>query len=169
MSNISTMFAAGIEEVRKSWGWFLVTGIVLMVLGIACIGKAQTATTFSILALGWVLAMSGVFWLISSFQELDLGRILCIPAKRNSPLRDRVPSNPPPRRRSRRRHDGARGTVYRGRSVPGGRGDRHSVPAMGMDCIFRTGFCRTRRLSLGHLAHSRHLLYRHCDRRRSHF
>jgi hypothetical protein len=169
MSNISTMFAAGIEQVRRSWGWFLVTGIVLMVLGIACISKAQTATTFSILALGWVLAISGVFWLISSFPGLDLGRILCIPAKRNPPLRDRVPSNQPPRRRSRRRHDGAGGTVYRGRSVPRGRGERHSVPAMGMDGFFSTGFCRAGRLSLGHLAHSRHLLYRHCDRRRPHF
>jgi hypothetical protein len=60
MSNISSMFAAGIEQVRKSWLWFLVSGIALMVLGIACIGKSQSATTFSILALGWVLAISGV-------------------------------------------------------------------------------------------------------------
>ena len=61
MSNVSTMFAAGIEQVRRSWGWFLVSGIVLMILGIACIGKAQTATTFSMLVLGWVLAISGLF------------------------------------------------------------------------------------------------------------
>ena len=73
MSSISSMFAAGIEQVRRSWGWFLVSGIVLMVLGIACLGKAQTATTFSILALGWVLAISGVFWLISSFQAWTWG------------------------------------------------------------------------------------------------
>jgi uncharacterized membrane protein HdeD (DUF308 family) len=39
-----------------------------MVLGIMCIGKAQTATTFSILALGWVLAISGVVWFVNSFQ-----------------------------------------------------------------------------------------------------
>jgi len=73
MSNISSMFAAGIEQVRRSWGWFLVSGIVLMVLGIACIGKAQTATTFSILTLGWVLVISGVFWLINSFQAWTWG------------------------------------------------------------------------------------------------
>jgi hypothetical protein len=42
------VFEAGIEEVRKSWGWFLIPGIVLMVLGAACIAKSQTATTFSI-------------------------------------------------------------------------------------------------------------------------
>ena len=56
MSNISSLFAAGIDEVRRSWGWFLVSGILLMVLGIVCVGKAQTATTFSILALGGFLA-----------------------------------------------------------------------------------------------------------------
>jgi len=60
MSYISNLFAAGIEEARKSWGWFLVSGILLIVLGIACVVKAQTATTFSILAIGWVLAISAV-------------------------------------------------------------------------------------------------------------
>ena len=73
MTNISGVFVAGIEEVRKSWGWFLVFGILLMILGAACVGKAQTATTFSILALGWVLAISGVVWLVSSFYAWSWG------------------------------------------------------------------------------------------------
>ena len=68
MSNISDVLMAGIEQVRKSWGWFLVMGILLMVLGASCIVKAQTATTFSVLALGWILAISAVFWFIGSFQ-----------------------------------------------------------------------------------------------------
>jgi uncharacterized membrane protein HdeD (DUF308 family) len=66
MTYLSDFFAAGLEQVRRSWGWFLVFGILLMVLGFACVGKAQTATTFSILALGWVLAISGVMWLVNS-------------------------------------------------------------------------------------------------------
>src|SRR5271165_4396390 len=73
MSNVSDLFVAGLEEVRKSWGWFLVFGILLMILGATCIVKAQTATTFSILALGWVLAISGVLWFIGSFQALAWG------------------------------------------------------------------------------------------------
>ena len=73
MNTISSLFAAGIEEIGKSWGWFLVSGIVLMVLGAACIAKSQTATTFSILALGWVLAISGVVWLVGAFQTLTWG------------------------------------------------------------------------------------------------
>jgi uncharacterized membrane protein HdeD (DUF308 family) len=68
MANISDLFQAGIEEVRSSWGWFLTLGILLIALGVICVGKAQTATTFSILALGWVLVFSGFFWLVSAFQ-----------------------------------------------------------------------------------------------------
>ncbi len=70
MATISDVFMAGIEKVRKSWGWFLVIGILLIILGATCIVKAQTATTFSILALGWVLAISAVFWFIGMFQAL---------------------------------------------------------------------------------------------------
>jgi uncharacterized membrane protein HdeD (DUF308 family) len=69
MTNITDFVAAGLEQVRKSWGWFFVVGILLTVLGVVCVGKAQTATAFSILALGWVLAISGVAWLLSSFYS----------------------------------------------------------------------------------------------------
>jgi uncharacterized membrane protein HdeD (DUF308 family) len=67
MTKISDVFMAEIAEVRKSWVWFLLIGILLMALGATCILKAQTATTFSILVLGWILVISGVFWLINSF------------------------------------------------------------------------------------------------------
>jgi uncharacterized membrane protein HdeD (DUF308 family) len=71
MTSVSDFFVAGLEQVRKSWAWFLVFGILLVILGVLCIGKAQTATTFSILALGWVLAISGVLWLVNSFWALS--------------------------------------------------------------------------------------------------
>jgi len=71
MSGLSDVFLAGLERVRKSWGWFLVIGILLMMLGGVCVVKAQTATTFSILALGWVLVISGVLWLVNSFYAFS--------------------------------------------------------------------------------------------------
>jgi uncharacterized membrane protein HdeD (DUF308 family) len=71
MSTISEAFAAGLDQVRRSWGWLLVFGILLIVLGMTCIGKAQIATTFSILALGWVLCISGVLWLVNSFYAFS--------------------------------------------------------------------------------------------------
>ena len=70
MTKISDVFTSGIAEIRKSWGWFLAVGILLMLLGATCIVKAQTATTFSILVLGWILMISGVFWLVNSFLTI---------------------------------------------------------------------------------------------------
>jgi uncharacterized membrane protein HdeD (DUF308 family) len=69
---MSDLFTAGIDEVKKSWGWFLVIGVLLIILGVTCIGKAQTATLFSILVLGWVLAISAVFWLINAFRAITV-------------------------------------------------------------------------------------------------
>jgi uncharacterized membrane protein HdeD (DUF308 family) len=71
MSTLSDVFAESLEQVRKSWGWFLTFGILLTALGVICVGKAQTATTFSILALGWVLMISGVVWVINSFYAFS--------------------------------------------------------------------------------------------------
>jgi len=69
--SIADVFAAEIAEVRKSWGWYLLIGILLMVLGATCIVKAQTATAFSILVLGWILVISGVFWLVNAFLTFN--------------------------------------------------------------------------------------------------
>jgi uncharacterized membrane protein HdeD (DUF308 family) len=71
MTTVSEAFAASIEQIRRSWARFLLLGILLMLLGLFCIGKAQTATTFSILALGWVLIISAVMWLINSVYSLN--------------------------------------------------------------------------------------------------
>jgi uncharacterized membrane protein HdeD (DUF308 family) len=71
MSKIADLFAAEVAEVRKSWGWFLALGILLTVLGALCIVKAQTATAFSILVLGWILVISGVFWLVNAFLTFN--------------------------------------------------------------------------------------------------
>ncbi|MGO9241480.1 MAG: HdeD family acid-resistance protein [Bryobacteraceae bacterium] len=59
---------AGMEEIRKSWGWFLFLGIALTVLGLACIIFDVTATFTTVLVFGWLLMISGVVQLIQSFQ-----------------------------------------------------------------------------------------------------
>ena len=55
MSAISDLFLAGMDEVRRSWGWFFAGGTLLILLGVMCVVKAETATTFSVLVLGWIL------------------------------------------------------------------------------------------------------------------
>jgi uncharacterized membrane protein HdeD (DUF308 family) len=59
---------SGLQEVRKSWGWFLLFGILLMILGVVCVGTAHAATTVSMLVLGWILVFSGVVWLVNAFR-----------------------------------------------------------------------------------------------------
>jgi len=71
MTTVSDYLVGGLEQVRKSWGWFLVCGILLALLGAFCIVKSKTATHFSILVLGWILAISAVFWLVTSFYALS--------------------------------------------------------------------------------------------------
>jgi uncharacterized membrane protein HdeD (DUF308 family) len=59
---------AGINEIRRSWGWFLVLGILLMILGAICVVGNMTATFATVLVLGWLLLISGVFALIHALQ-----------------------------------------------------------------------------------------------------
>jgi uncharacterized membrane protein HdeD (DUF308 family) len=60
--------SAGIEKIRKSWGWFLVLGIALAVLGVCCVASAVTATFATVFVFGWLLLISGVFQLVHAFR-----------------------------------------------------------------------------------------------------
>jgi uncharacterized membrane protein HdeD (DUF308 family) len=59
---------AGMEEIRASWGWFLVLGILLAICGVACIAFDVTATFTTVLVFGWLLMISGVFALVHAFR-----------------------------------------------------------------------------------------------------
>jgi len=61
---------AGLDEVRNSWGWFLALGILLTILGAACIVYDVAATFTTVLVFGWLLLIGGVFALV---QALTIG------------------------------------------------------------------------------------------------
>jgi len=67
MSNYNPV-VSGLEEIRKSWGWFMFLGIALTVLGMMCIIFAASATFATVLVFGWLLLISGVIQLIQSFR-----------------------------------------------------------------------------------------------------
>jgi len=75
MKKFADAFSEGMEEVRKSWAWLLALGILLIVLGVACVGTAKTATTVSILVFGWILLFSGVVWFVGAFQAWSWGGV----------------------------------------------------------------------------------------------
>jgi len=64
---IDNPLIAGMEEVRRSWGWFLALGILLTLLGVACIAFDVTATFTTVLVFGWMLLIGGIFALVQAF------------------------------------------------------------------------------------------------------
>jgi uncharacterized membrane protein HdeD (DUF308 family) len=54
-------------EMIHNWGWFLVFGIVLLLLGIAAIARSVTTTVVSMLFFGWVLLFAGVIQFVEAF------------------------------------------------------------------------------------------------------
>jgi uncharacterized membrane protein HdeD (DUF308 family) len=75
MTKIYNGFMTGIEEVEKSWGWLLGIGMLLMLLGIACVRTARAATTVSIMVFGWILVFSAAAWLVGTFRARSWGGV----------------------------------------------------------------------------------------------
>jgi uncharacterized membrane protein HdeD (DUF308 family) len=59
----------GFEEVRKHSTWFLVIGIALVIIGMIAIGSAVAMTIVSVMFLGWLLIIGGVFEVIHGFTR----------------------------------------------------------------------------------------------------
>ena len=63
------VLSTGIEEVRKHSTWFLVMGIALVIIGMIAIGYAVEMTIVSVLFLGWLLIIAGLFEVIHGFTR----------------------------------------------------------------------------------------------------
>src|SRR5215510_6051234 len=57
----------GASELRGNWGWFLILGIVLIVLGTIAIGSALVMTIASVFFFGWILIIGGVLEAVHAF------------------------------------------------------------------------------------------------------
>ena len=66
---IPLVLSTGIEEVRKHSRWFLVMGIALVIIGMIAIGSAVVMTIVSVMFLGWLLIIGGVFEVIHGFTR----------------------------------------------------------------------------------------------------
>jgi uncharacterized membrane protein HdeD (DUF308 family) len=67
---------AGLEGVRRNWGWFLVLGIVLILLGCFAIVSPWVATVAAVLTLGWLILFSGVCEAVAAFGARQYGGVL---------------------------------------------------------------------------------------------
>ena len=57
----------GASELRRNWGWFLVLGIVLIVLGTIALGSALVMTITSVFFFGWILIIGGILEAVHAF------------------------------------------------------------------------------------------------------
>ena len=60
--------AAGIGEIRSSWGHFLTFGILFVLLGVVCVIGNVSATFATVLFFGWMLLFSGILGLVHAFR-----------------------------------------------------------------------------------------------------
>jgi uncharacterized membrane protein HdeD (DUF308 family) len=57
----------GVGELKRSWGWFLALGIVLIVLGTIALGSALVMTIASVFFFGWLMIIAGVMEAVHAF------------------------------------------------------------------------------------------------------
>lgn len=63
------------ERLRHRWGWLLVLGILMVVLGTIALFITPAATLGTVLVLGWLLVISGIFEAIQAFRVRRWGGV----------------------------------------------------------------------------------------------
>jgi uncharacterized membrane protein HdeD (DUF308 family) len=65
-----------IAALRSKWGWFVLLGAALTVLGIVAAGNLMIATVASVYFVGWLMILAGVFEIIHAFGIKNWGGFL---------------------------------------------------------------------------------------------
>ncbi|MGC1784409.1 MAG: HdeD family acid-resistance protein [Acidobacteriaceae bacterium] len=69
------IFHAGLHELRGNWGWLLVWGIVLIVLGAIALVDSVYVTVVSMLLFGWVLLIAGIVEAVQAIRHRKGGHL----------------------------------------------------------------------------------------------
>lgn len=62
-------------DLRRHWGWLLVLGILLLILGILAVLYSVEATVVSMLYLGWILVIAGIIEAVQAFRYRAHGHL----------------------------------------------------------------------------------------------
>ena len=68
MGDVQTLSVAIPQELAQYWGWFLALGIALLVLGVAAVARAFTATIVSMLFFGWMLVFASAIEIVQAIM-----------------------------------------------------------------------------------------------------
>jgi uncharacterized membrane protein HdeD (DUF308 family) len=58
----------GLDEIRSRWGWYLITGVILSIIGVAAIVQSFAASIASMTLLGWLVILSGLVQAMLAFR-----------------------------------------------------------------------------------------------------
>ncbi|MCP4781303.1 MAG: HdeD family acid-resistance protein [Hyphomicrobium sp.] len=75
-ADIEAKLAQARQHIAEKWGWFLVLGIVLILVGIAAICFPLVSTIAAKIFLGWLFLIGGVFLIIHAFSAQGWGGVL---------------------------------------------------------------------------------------------
>lgn len=70
--------AESLARAHKNWGWFLTLGIAMIVLGVFAMIYGTAATLASVIALGAICLIAGLFKLLITFQTRNAGHIVLL-------------------------------------------------------------------------------------------
>lgn len=63
----NSLSLAELEELRKHWNWFLILGLVLIVLGTIAVGSSALMTLATMVFIGWLMIGGGIIEAIHAF------------------------------------------------------------------------------------------------------
>ena len=152
--------AAGIEEIRSSWGWFLALGILFVLLGAVCVIGDVGATFATVLVFGWMLLFSGIFGLVHAFRTHSLAGLSAVSAQRTVPGLRGISADPVSARWGSHTHSGPCFLIHCRRSLSRHWGRNVEVPELGLGCVFRNCFAGAGDHAAGANAHFERLVHR---------
>jgi len=65
-----------LEEFRRNATWFLVRGVILVILGLIAVGRAVSVTLASMYFFGWLLIIGGVVEAVQAFWQRQWGGLI---------------------------------------------------------------------------------------------
>ena len=65
-----------LAPLRAKWGWIVALGVVYLIAGLIALGSVMAATAASVLVVGAMMFVAGVFEVINAFQVKTWGRFI---------------------------------------------------------------------------------------------
>lgn len=76
MSDLTAQHGLGSRRLAGKWGWFVALGIVMIFAGVCALGDTVLVTLLSVIFIGAVMVVSGIFQIIHAFANKGWGAFL---------------------------------------------------------------------------------------------